>query len=48
MMARSVLWLRYGFCTCLGLAVIGLAAVSPDPTPEHTSGADVPTDAGWL
>ena len=46
MMARSMLWLRYGFCTCLGLAVIGLAAVSPDPLPDASTGTDVPTDAG--
>ncbi|MEM9174336.1 MAG: hypothetical protein AAGC67_03815 [Myxococcota bacterium] len=37
-------WLRYGFCTCLGLVVIGLAAVSPDPTPDASGGTDVPTD----
>jgi len=43
-MARSLLWLRYGFCTCLGLIVIGLAAVSPDPMPEGQSGIDVSTD----
>lgn len=46
-MARSMLWLRYGFCTCLGLVVIGLAAVSPDPLPEASSVTDVPTDAGF-
>lgn len=39
-MNRATLWIRYGCCTLLGLAVIGLAAVHPDPTP------DVPTTAG--
>ena len=43
-MARSLLWLRYGFCTCLGLVVIGLAAVSPHPPPEGPSGIDVSAD----
>jgi hypothetical protein len=28
-MARIWLWARYGLFTCLGLALIGLAAVSP-------------------
>ncbi|MFK7898072.1 MAG: hypothetical protein AB8G23_19735 [Myxococcota bacterium] len=27
-MKRGMTWIRYGVCTCLGLAVIGLAAVS--------------------
>jgi hypothetical protein len=27
-MKHALLWVRYGFCTCLGLAVIGLAAVT--------------------
>ena len=45
-MARSMLWLRYGFYTCLGLVVIGLAAVFPDSLPDASSLADVPTDSG--
>ncbi len=37
-MAKALLWVRYGFCTCLGLAVIGLAAVSAtEPDPEASS-----------
>ncbi len=37
-MVYALLWVRYGFCTCLGLALIGLAAVSAaDPGPEATS-----------
>jgi hypothetical protein len=37
-MAIALLWIRYGFCTCLGLAVIGLAAVSAsNPSPEAPS-----------
>ena len=36
-MAKALLWIRYGFCTCLGLAVICLAAVSADPSPEAPS-----------
>jgi hypothetical protein len=37
-MATALLWIRYGFCTCLGLVVIGLAAVSAsDPSPEAPS-----------
>ena len=37
-MARALLWVRYGFCTCLGLAVIGLAAVSGSgSSPEASS-----------
>lgn len=37
-MVRALFWVRYGFCTCLGLALIGLAAVSAaDPDPEATS-----------
>jgi hypothetical protein len=37
-MKRALLWIRYGFCTCLGLAVIGLAAVSaPDLASEAPS-----------
>ncbi len=37
-MTRALLWVRYGFCTCLGLAVIGLAAVSaPYLDPEAPS-----------
>ncbi len=37
-MANALLWIRYGFCTCLGLAVIGLAAVSaPNPVSEAPS-----------
>lgn len=31
-MGRAWLWVRYGFCICLGLAVIGLAAVSAPGT----------------
>jgi hypothetical protein len=30
-MVRLWLWIRMGLCTCLGLAVIGLAAVSSVP-----------------
>jgi hypothetical protein len=34
-MARAMLWVRAGFNTCLGLVVIGLAAVAAfDPDPE--------------
>jgi hypothetical protein len=37
-MVRVLLWVRYGFCTCLGLALIGLAAVfAADPDPEAAS-----------
>ncbi len=37
-MAKALLWIHYGFCTCLGLAVIGLAAVSASaPPPEASS-----------
>ena len=37
-MAKVFLWVRYGFCTCLGLALICLAAVSaPDPNPKEMS-----------
>ena len=37
-MAKALLWMRYGFCACLGLAVIGLAAVSaPNPNTEAPS-----------
>ncbi len=37
-MVYALLRVRYGFCTCLGLALIGLAAVSAaDPGPEATS-----------
>jgi hypothetical protein len=42
-MARTWLWIRYGLCTCLGLALIGLAAVSPtalDPEGPHPSADD--------
>ena len=45
-MARSMLWLRYGFCTCLGLVVIGLAAVSAGSLPDASSLANVRTDPG--
>ena len=34
LMARAMLWVKYGFCTCLGLLVIGLAAVSGPPHSE--------------
>ena len=27
-MKHALLWVRYGLCSCLGLAVIGLAAVT--------------------
>ncbi len=27
-MVRGIRWIRYGVCTCLGLAVIGLAAIT--------------------
>ncbi len=27
-MLRNLLWVRYGFCTCLGLMLIALAAIS--------------------
>jgi hypothetical protein len=34
-MARAMLWVRAGLNTCLGLVVIGLAAVAAfDPDPE--------------
>jgi hypothetical protein len=37
-MMRALLWVRYGFCTGLGLAVIGLAAISaPDRDPNASS-----------
>lgn len=37
-MLHALLWVRYGFCTCLGLSLIGLAALSTaDPDPEATS-----------
>ena len=44
-MARTMLLLRYGFCTCLGLAVIGLAAVSPGPTPHASTPTGFPPEA---
>jgi len=43
-MARTMLLFRYGFCTCLGLAVIGLAAVSPDPTPDASTPTGFPPE----
>jgi hypothetical protein len=34
-MTRTLFFLRIGFCTCLGLALIGLAAVTAsDDDPE--------------
>jgi len=38
-MARATLWVRYGFCTCLGLALIGLAAVAPPVLDSEGSSA---------
>lgn len=43
-MADAMLWVRYGLCTCLGLAVIGLAAVSPDPTPNASTPGGLPPE----
>jgi hypothetical protein len=39
-MARAIRWVRYGFCTCLGLALIGLAAVSPPVLDPEGSSAE--------
>jgi len=37
-MDKALLWVRYGFCTCLGLALICLAAVTAtEPELEATS-----------
>lgn len=44
-MVRGMIWIRYGLCTCLGLAVIGLAAItslSELSESAHPSKTDVP------
>ena len=41
-MAKALLWIRYGFCTCLGLTVIGLAAVSAQAPDSEASSMPSP------
>jgi hypothetical protein len=43
LMTRAMLWVKYGFCTCLGLLVIGLAAISGPP---HSEAQAPPIDLG--
>lgn len=42
-MARATVWVKYGFCACLGLCVIGLAAVAGPP---HSEASTTPIDPG--
>ena len=48
-MARLLEWVRAGFCTALGLVLIGVAAVSPpafDPEGPVTDADDPGRSAG--
>ena len=47
-MVRAGLYVRFGFCTALGLAVIGLAAITASEAPGMTGAPDARTGAGLL